>query len=463
MIPAVLSGGSGTRLWPVSRSKFPKQFCDLFGESLLTKTLRRLKPLGAPWTITTQDMSVLTNRCYQDLGVNAENVIFEPYGKNTAPAIGIFCRLLELKGLSGQVAGIFPADHFIEKESEYIEALRLAEEVAMKGHVVTIGIRPSYAATGYGYIETEPQALGSRGNLSALKAKGFREKPNKQTADEFLKKGGFFWNAGMFVFKVDTMVGHFKAHLPKMWETISTLKADMSNLKDIYAQVENVSVDYGIMEKLGSHVCIPCDVGWSDVGSWDEVSKIKPSDTEIVEVQSSGNFVISQDKKTYAFIDTKDLMVVETSDAVLVLPKGSSQKVKEVVDALKLKSKTSNQARVLLEERNFEVRPWGGFEVLRDTSDFKSKILHVYPGHQLSYQSHAKRAEHWVIIKGNPEVILNDKVISLKAGESIYIPLGAKHRMRNPTNETVEFVEVQVGSYFGEDDITRYQDDYKRT
>lgn len=462
MIPAILSGGSGTRLWPVSRSKFPKQFSDLFDESLLSKTMKRLKPLGVPWTITTQDLTVLTNRCYLDLGLPTETVLFEPYGKNTAPALGVFCRLLEMKGQGQSVAGIFPADHFIEKESDYIEALKLAEDVAMKGHVVTIGIRPSYPATGYGYIETEPQAVGSRGNLSALKAKGFREKPNKQTAEEFLKKGGFFWNAGMFVFRIDTMIGHFKSHLPQMWSEISNLKMDLSNLPDIYSKVEAVSIDYGIMEKLAGHVCIPCDVGWSDVGSWDEVSKIKPSDTEVIEVGASGNYVLSQSKQTYAFVDTKDLMVIETADAVLVMPKGSSQKVKDVVDHLKAKSKSDAHAKTLLEERNFEIRPWGRFEVLRDTDAYKSKVIQVYPGQQLSYQSHTKRAEHWVIIKGHPEVVLNEKVIAMKPGESVYIPLGAKHRMRNPTKDIVEFVEVQVGSYFGEDDITRYQDDYSR-
>lgn len=463
MIPAILSGGSGTRLWPVSRAKFPKQFVDLFDEGLLTKTLKRLRPLGTPWTITTRDLSVLTNRCYQDLGLSSENVLFEPYGKNTAPAIAAFCRLLELRGQSQQVAGIFPADHFIEKEADYIEALRLAEEVALKGHVVTIGIRPSYPATGYGYIETEPHAVGSRGNVSALKARGFREKPSKQVAEEFLSKGGFFWNAGMFVFKVETMIGLFKSHLPQMWQQMAQLQSDLGNLEAIYSKVDAISIDYGIMEKLASHVCIPCDVGWSDVGSWDEVAKIKPSDTDMIEINSTGNYVLSQDKKTYAFVDCKDLMVVETSDAVLVIPRGLSQKVKDVVENLKGRAGKDAKAKVLLEERNFELRPWGRFEVLRDTVDFKSKVIQVQPGHQLSYQSHAQRAEHWVIVKGNPEVVLNDKVLHLKAGESVYIPLGAKHRMRNTTDKVVEFVEVQVGTYFGEDDIVRYQDDYKRS
>jgi mannose-1-phosphate guanylyltransferase/mannose-1-phosphate guanylyltransferase/mannose-6-phosphate isomerase len=209
------------------------------------------------------------------------------------------------------------------------------------------------------------------------------------------------------------------------------------------------------MEKLKEQVCIPCDLGWSDVGSWTEIAKLRES-TEMVEVSSDGNFAFSTQGKLVSFVDTKDLIVVDTADAILVSHKDSSQKVKQVVDVLN--SKNDKRAH----EHPFEFRPWGRFEILRDTPDFKSKVIHVNPGQQLSYQSHAKRAEHWVIIKGRPEVVLDDVVHVLNPGESIYIPLGAKHRIRNPGKDVLEFVEVQVGTYFGEDDIVRYSDDYKR-
>lgn len=459
MIPVILSGGSGTRLWPVSRTKYPKQFADLFDESLLSKTLKRLKVLGEPWTITTKELKTLTERTYGDMELPL-NVIYEPFGRNTAPAIAAFCHVMNLKGQSEQVAGVFPADHFIENEKLYTEALTLAEDVAQNGEIVTIGIRPSFPATGYGYIETTQDVVGKSVHLSALRASGFREKPDLKTAEQFVQSGRFNWNAGMFVFKISHMSSLFEKHLPQMWSLIRELKPDLSNVEDVYKRVESISVDYGIMEKLKSHVCIACDVGWNDVGSWDEVSKIKESTGEKIEIGSSGNFVFGSEEKTYAFVDVSNVMLVETSDAILVAKKESSQKVKEVVD--KLKATGRAQDKRLLEERNFELRPWGRFEILRDTDAFKSKVIHVNPGHQLSYQSHAKRAEHWVVIKGYPEVVLNDKVYNLKPGESIYIPQGAKHRMRNTGQEVVEFVEVQVGSYFGEDDIVRYQDDYNR-
>lgn len=460
MIPVILSGGSGTRLWPVSRSKYPKQFADLFAESLFTKTLKRLKVLGTPWALTTKELTVLTERCYGEVGLKPV-AIYEPFGKNTAPAIGVLCHILNLKGHSNDVVGVFPADHFIEDESTYIGALRLAESIASTNVVVTIGIKPTYPATGFGYIETSSKEIAkSTGGLVGFRAVGFREKPDTKTAQEFINSGNFFWNAGNFIFKVSHMIKLFEKHLPDMWATIQTLKPDCSNIEDVYKAVQNVSIDYAIMEKLEEHVCIPCDIGWNDVGSWDEVSKIRETTTDVVQVEASNNFVLSQGAKLYAFVEASDLLVIETSDAVLIAKKGSSQKVKDVVEKLK-KSDKSQHANILM-ERNFDIRPWGSYEILRDSENYKSKVIHVNPGHQLSYQSHTKRAEHWVITKGNPEVVLNDKTYQLKPGESIYIPQGAKHRMRNTTNDIVEFIEVQVGTYFGEDDITRYQDDYNR-
>jgi len=244
--------------------------------------------------------------------------------------------------------------------------------------------------------------------------------------------------------------------MPETWAAINELKADHSNLKEVYSKCPSQSIDFGVMEKLKEQVCIPADLGWSDVGSWDEIANMQDSAPKF-EADAKGNYFYSKQNRVAGFVDVNDLIVVDTADALLITKKGSSQKVKHIVDQMNVAKDIRTQ------EHPFEFRPWGKFEILRDTENFKSKVIHVNPGQQLSYQSHNKRAEHWVIIKGHPEVVLNDVVHKLNPGENIYIPLQAKHRIRNPGTEVVEFVEVQVGSYFGEDDITRYQDDYKRT
>jgi mannose-1-phosphate guanylyltransferase/mannose-6-phosphate isomerase len=455
-IPAILSGGSGTRLWPLSRTQFPKQFCELFEESLFQKTLRRLLPIGSPWVVTNAKMRILTERTLRDSGISLSQALYEPKAANTAPAIALLCRVLESRGHGDSIAGIFPSDHLIQNESTFRSAIELGIECAKKGQVVTLGIQPTYPATGYGYIEVGSGAFAEGSGLRALPTRGFREKPAEQTAREFIASGNFYWNGGMFLFRVSTMINHLRTLMPELWNVMSGLKDDLSNLVEIYDRCPSQSIDYGVMEKLKEQVCIPCDLGWSDVGSWTEIAKLRES-TEKIEVSSSGNFALSNTGRLVSFVGTENLVVIDTADAILVADKESTQNVKQVVDALnERKDKRAH-------EHPFEYRPWGRFEVLRDTTEFKSKVIHVNPGQQLSYQSHAKRAEHWVIVRGNPEVVLNDVVHALKPGESIYIPQGAKHRIRNPhASETVEFVEVQVGTYFGEDDIIRYQDDYKR-
>ncbi len=458
-IPVILSGGSGTRLWPVSRTAFPKQFCEIFDRSLLEKTIERVKPLGSPAVLTTAVLSVLTERALKNSNVAPSKIpstYYEPYGKNTAPAIAFLCRALEMKGLSETTVGIFPADHLITNEDLFVKAVVLAKEAALKGNVVTVGIQPTFPATGYGYIEVTSNVVVQAGEIKAVQAKGFREKPDTATAEKFIQSGNYFWNAGMFVFQVKTMQAALEKFFPEGYQAFKTLKEDHSNLKDIYASVANISIDFAVMEKIQNHVCVPCALDWNDVGSWDEIAKALGT-TPAVQVEGSGNFAYAPKGKTVTTVGVSDLVIVDTTDALLISKKGSTQKVKDVVDQLKAKKS------LLPEQHPFEHRPWGDFEILRDTADFKSKVIHVLPGQQLSYQSHAKRAEHWVIVKGNPEVVLNDEVLKLNPGENVYIPLGAKHRIRNPSATVpVEFVEVQVGTYFGEDDIVRYQDDYKR-
>lgn len=426
----------------------------------MIKTLRRLNKIGTPKIVTVLDQRTLTLKTLSDIDFKEVEVICEPFGRNTAPSVALLCKALAQKNLNDRVVGIFPADQLVEDEKGFLKAVELGKKCALKGRVATIGIRPTSPATGFGYIEVTDSVTESDGSLKAFASRKFHEKPNIERAKEYQKSGKFFWNGGMFIFKVSTMIGHFKKLMPDMWKEIDKLKPNLSNLTDVYKSVEPISVDYGIMEKLENQIdCIPCDIGWSDVGSWQEVSRIigDGKNPQVFQENSKGNFVYTSDsKKIVSFIDTSDLIVVDTSDALMISHKDSSQKVGAIVKQLdEVKHKSST-------EHIFEFRPWGKFEILKDDDRFKVKVIRIEAGQQISYQSHAKRSEHWVLVEGSATVVLNDENILVKKGEHIMIPQGAKHRMRNTSATAVEFVEVQVGSYFGEDDIVRFQDDYGR-
>lgn len=464
MIPVILSGGTGTRLWPLSRAKFPKQFCDLFEESLQNLTLKRLSQVSGsiPWILTSQDLRDFTEKKAKEAGFMA-HVVYEPLGKNTAPAIAMLCRLLELEGRSQEIVGIFPADHLIQRNDVFAQALHLAELSARDdGKVVTLGIKPTHPATGYGYIQVEAEPYNYKKNLSSYAVTKFHEKPNQGLAQNFLQSGNYFWNAGIFVFQVSSMIQFFEKYQPQIWDLMSVLKADLSNLKDIYLQMPSISIDYAIMEKLSSQdlLCIPADLGWSDVGSWDAVAEVYEKNgeekTKAISIKSHNNFVIPSEQKKYAFVGVDDLVIVDTKDALLIAKKGETENVKDVVEKLK------KQKSALVSDHSFEERPWGRFEIISQSPHSKTKIMRVNPGQQISYQSHAKREEHWVIIAGAGELTLDGKLQTLKKGSSVKIPQGAKHRIRNVGNEALEFIEVQLGSYFGEDDIVRFEDDYNR-
>lgn len=452
MIPAILSGGSGTRLWPVSRANYPKQFCDLFEDSLQSLTLKRCGQLGNLWIVTGASLKTLTEANLKDLRMQNVTTIYEPVAKNTAPAVAVLAHLLTQKGFGEEVVGVFPSDHLIQNTEAFYQAVRSAEKLALQNQIVTLGIQPDYPATGYGYIQKD------KNSNRVLK---FHEKPTLATAEKFLASGDFFWNAGMFIFKAKSMLEKFQRHQPEIFKIVSELKSDLSNLSEIYNKFPSISIDYAIMEKLSSEElsCVPADMAWSDVGSWDAVAEVRSSAHQppSLEVKAKRNFVFGREGKMYSFVGTEDLILVDTADALMVVRKGESQDVKQVVETLQ------KQGSPLTKDHVFEKRPWGAFEILRDTEYFKSKVITVNPQSQLSYQSHAQRAEHWIITRGQGEVVLNDEVIPVKAGSHVFIPVGAKHRIRNSSTETLEFVEVQLGSYFGEDDIVRYQDDYKRT
>lgn len=463
LIPIIMSGGSGTRLWPISRTKYPKQFCELLDKPLQTLTIERLQKYGAGLLVTSEKLKDMTEKDIIQNRLNIEKVLYEPTGKNTAAAVALACKYLQMTNRQEEVVGVFSSDALILKDQEFEGALSAAVRSAQENYVVTLGIQPRSAETGFGYIQVKERALDTQKATEVLK---FHEKPTAEKARSFLNDGHYFWNAGIFVFKVSLMIELFRQHEPEIWNRIDTLSADLENLNSIYSDIKNISIDYAIIEKLSGNQlrCVPCDIGWSDVGSWDalvEVTEGLPfTDGSLkkqpIQISAKGNNAFSKQKKKYSFVGCDDLIVVDTADALMVCKKGESQKIKDLVETLKLKDEK------IVSEHVFENRPWGRFEVLRDESYFKSKIIRVEPGQKISYQSHAKRSEHWVVIKGEAVVILNDKEHILKQGEHIFIPQLSKHRIMNRSASVVEFIEVQVGSYFGEDDIVRYQDDYGR-
>ena len=459
LLPVIMSGGSGTRLWPISRSKFPKQFANFLGETLHTLTLQRLKKYGSPVIITSENFRDLTELELRKNAVSARKVLYEPEPKNTAAAIALCCRYLELENSTDEIVGVFSSDNIINDEKAFHQVLDVASQTAQKDFVVVLGIKPSRPETGFGYIQVEDRAIGTG---TATQVRQFHEKPSGERAEEFLNSGDYFWNAGIFIFKVRHMISLFQKLEPELWAKVSELKKDFSNLKDIFSQLKSISIDYAILEKLNSTNlrCITCDIGWSDLGSWDVMLETRKdtgmNPTDTLEIQARGNLFYTQKNKTYAVAAANDLMIIDSADALLICKRGESQLVKDVVEKLKKVSPARTKDHV------FENRPWGQFEILRDESHYKSKVLRADPGQRLSYQSHAKRAEHWIIVKGEPTVVLNDKEIKMKQGEHIHIPQGAKHRLINNTSEVVEWIEVQTGTYFGEDDIQRYQDDYGR-
>lgn len=464
MIPVILSGGSGTRLWPVSRASYPKQYCEFYDGSFLSTTIRRLKGLGEPYILTVKSMENLTRRTAATEGISADHLIFEPRGKNTGPALALLCHVLIARGKGEEVAGVFSSDHLIADEAAFFRAVGLAEEVAKKGSIVTLGITPHGPATGYGYIEVQGQALAEKNGLKAFAVDGFKEKPDEKTAREYVQAGRYFWNAGMFVFRVNDLAEALRTFQPQMWQKISAIQPDLSNADYNYALVDSISIDYAVMEKAKNQACVPCDIGWSDVGSWDELARVSEdfpqlrsqSRGEIFHEKSDNNYVFAVQNKVVGLVGVQDLIVVDTPDALLVAKKGTSQRVKELLGQIQ-------QAGLpVATEHQSETRPWGGFKVLADEPLFKCKSIQVDPGAQLSYQSHTKRAEHWTIVQGQAEVTLNDRIIPLKPGEAIDIPISAKHRIKNVGQVPLIFVEIQTGSYFGEDDIVRYQDDYNR-
>ena len=442
----ILCGGSGTRLWPLSRKLMPKQFLKIFeGESLFQKTIKRNKEIvDSIEVITNEEQYFIALDQAEEVRVRPKFII-EEIGRNTAPAIAFAA----LSSDKEDILFVTPSDHLIKNKEKYKEAVERAKELAKKGYLVTFGIKPSEANTGYGYIEAEREDV--------IK---FHEKPDLKTAKEYVKRGNFYWNSGMFMFKAGVYLEELEKYNKELFDSIirsyekSKRSEELIRLKDM-EEIEDISVDYAVMEKSKKIKVVKSEFEWNDVGSFDSLSEEVKS-KEAIEVESEGNFYYGDEKKIVATIGLKEYIIVDTKDALLIAKKGESQKVREVVKRLK------EEKKELLESHTIVHRPWGTYETLIEKNGYKVKKIVVKPGKRLSLQKHFHRSEHWIVVSGTAEVEVGDKEFILRPNESTYIKMGEKHRLSNPGKIPLIMIEVQVGEYVKEDDIIRIEDDYKR-
>ncbi len=465
--PVIITGGSGTRLWPLSRKSYPKQFTNIFGTgSLFQETCKRVKTdqFSKPTIMASSNHRFLVAEQMQQIDVEPEQIILEPVGRNTAPAI-LIASLLAAKKDKDSLLLIMPADHVIDSSEKFREDVNAGIELAKNGNIVTFGVTPDTPNTGYGYIETLPS-----GN-KFFDVKNFVEKPSLEKAEEFLEAGNYYWNAGIFLFSASSMIDAFEKHHPKMLDdcekSLDKAQEDLDFLRlneSSFAECENISIDYAIMEKSSNIFCKPLSSNWSDLGSWSALAEQLDSDdkgnsaygNDVMFHESDGCLGYSADGVDLTLVGLKDTVVVATKDSILVVAKDKVQDIKDVVNRRK------EIGCETLESHRRVYRPWGWYEGIEAGERFQVKCLMVKPGGRLSLQNHHHRAEHWVTVSGTAKVTVDDEVLLLTENESIYIPLGATHRLENPGKIPVLLIEVQTGSYLGEDDIVRTEDVYGR-
>ena len=471
LVPVILSGGAGTRLWPVSRRAHPKPFMELMdGESLAEKTFRRAVAIAGEnpvLTVTSRDYYFYTRDLYNSM-VGEEHphpFLLEPIGRNTAPAIAMAAIYLGHKLGPQTTMLVMPADHLIRDEEQFRLAVDEASSLAGRDYLVTFGIHPTQPETGYGYIRKG----GRIPNSSGFDVAAFVEKPDEKTAHKYVASGDYEWNSGMFCFTAGAFLAALEKHAPEIhrcasscWDGIDPFRQPLEIPAELFAACPSVSIDYAVMEKADNCAVVSGVFGWSDIGSWKAISELYESDEsgnrvlgKAVLVHSRDCFVQS-DKRLVAVVGVNDLVVVDTGDAVLVAHREHAQNVKEVVRQL------VDLEHDAVDHHQTVYRPWGWYSILEDAEDCKVKRLVVKPGQVLSLQKHEKRSEHWTVIRGEAKVRLGDKEFLLQANQSTYIPAGTLHRLENPGIEDVHLIEVQTGSYFGEDDIVRYEDIYGR-
>jgi len=471
LVPVILSGGAGTRLWPESRRAHPKPFMKLVdGESLAEKTFRRALAVagdGPVLTVTSRDYYFYTRDLYNDVAGAAHEhpFLLEPTGRNTAPAIALAAHFLQDElGPEVQML-VLPADHLIRDEPGFQSAVSEARTLAARGFLVTFGVHPTHPETGYGYIRKGRPIDGSTGHEVAA----FVEKPDEKTAIGYLDSGNYDWNSGMFCFSAAVYLEALRRNAPDIaaaalecWRQTDRAQRPLELPLTEFSQCPSRSIDYAVMEKAANCAVVGGNFGWSDIGSWKAMSELYESDAagnrihgKAVVVESRDCF-IKGENRLVAAVGVNDLIIVDTGDAVLVANRDRAQDVKAVVDQL---SDLKDQAA---EYHHTVYRPWGSYSILEDADDCKVKRLVVKPGQVLSLQMHHKRAEHWTVIRGVAKVRIDDDEFLLHPNESTYIPVETRHRLENPGTVDVHLIEVQTGDYFGEDDIVRYEDIYGR-
>ncbi len=462
LVPVILSGGSGTRLWPLSRNAYPKQLLPLVDQqSMLQNTLLRISHYPAvahPIVICNENHRFLVAEQLQAIEQKNATLILEPVGKNTAPAAAI-AALSALSQHTDPFLLVLPADHVIKDIAEFHRAIAVAESIAARDLLVTFGIKPTRAETGYGYIKQGPGDSVEK----------FVEKPDVATAQQYLQSGEYVWNSGMFMFRASIFLQELAEHAPDILaschETFQQRLLDLDFLrldKKSFSHCRSESIDYAVMEKSANVAVVTLDAGWSDVGSWDALWEVKTADDNNNVVQGdvylnqvTGSYVHAENR-LLAVVGVSDHVVIETADAVLVAHKDYCQDVKAIVSLLK----TNNRSEIDLHRRVY--RPWGYYEILDGAGEYQVKRIMVKPGARLSLQSHQHRSEHWVVLSGVAIVTCDEQTLTLQANQSTYIPIGAKHRLENPGLEPLVIIEVQCGDYVGEDDIVRYEDQYGR-
>jgi mannose-1-phosphate guanylyltransferase/mannose-6-phosphate isomerase len=467
ILPFILCGGAGTRLWPISRQAFPKQFHKLVGsESLFQQTCRRLSgPVFADaCIIASHHHRFLIAEQLKEIGLTQTSVVLEPMGRNTAPAACIAALIAMQNDHDEPLVLLVPADHVIGDKDAFEKTVALGVKAANDGALVTFGVKPDCPHTGYGYIEAEPS------NLAEFKVKRFVEKPSRASAQEFLDSGRYYWNAGLFLTKASTLLALLETHAPVIPD-ICRCSLDEANedlgfvrLSSAYEEAPSISLDYAVAEKADNLVCVPLNTSWSDVGSWsalwdvlekDDAGNVILGDGEVILDDTSGSLAHSN-HALVAVVGLKDVVVSATEDAVLVVSKEYAESVKTIVEHLK------NSGRAHTFDHLRVYRPWGWYQGLNRGDRYQVKCIMVKPGGKLSLQSHFHRSEHWVVVKGTLEVTKGDAVELLSENQSTYIPLGEKHRLANPGKIPAFLIEVQSGSYLDEDDIVRFEDVYGR-
>lgn len=465
VLPVILAGGAGTRLWPLSRELYPKQLLPLISErTMLQQTLTRLEGVqAAPPLIVCNEQHrfVIAEQC-RAIGAAWGAIILEPAARNTAPAIALAAHYAMRDG-DDPILLVLAADHHIADEAGFRGALEEAAGAVTSDELLTFGVVPRVAETGYGYIKA-----GARAGEHVRRVERFVEKPDRATAQCYLESGDYYWNSGMFMFHASTYLKELAEHRPDIHRVCADAAAAMSNDLDFlrpgaaFGESPAESIDYAVMEKTRRCLVLPVDIGWSDVGSWKALWEVSSRDADdnhvrgdVVAVDTSRSLLIS-DGRLLATVGVNDLMVIETADAVLVASRDRAQDVKRVVDALKLAERSEHQ----IHQRVY--RPWGSYETVEDGDRHQVKRITVKPGATLSLQMHHHRSEHWVVVRGTARVTCDEREFVVHENESTYIPIGSRHRLANPGKIPLDLIEVQVGSYLGEDDIVRFQDAYGR-